>query len=158
MKKTLQMLIAVLGGAVAGAGWKAKNLNKTIKEKQGLSEKHFEMFLLMNQWTKLKQEGKNLKSFFEKKGYTSIAIYGLSYMGERLIEELRGSDIRVSYGIDKSGDGIYLDIETFTPDDDLECVDVIVVTPFYYFDAIKQELEKKMDCPIISIEEILYEV
>ena len=45
-----------------------------------------------------------------------------------------------------------------TPDDELEPVDVIVVTAIYYFDEIEDMLSEKVDYPVISLEDILYEV
>ena len=54
-----------------------------------LAEKHLALFLMMNQWVKVKQEGKNLSCYFEKNGYKKIAIYGMSYAGETLLEELK---------------------------------------------------------------------
>ncbi len=44
------------------------------KKKQLLSDKHLALFKMMNQWVKVKQEGKNIASFFEKNGYNKIAI------------------------------------------------------------------------------------
>ena len=57
------------------------------------------LFLMMNQWVKVKQDGKNLSSYFEKEGYKQIAIYGMSYAGETLMEELIDSPVTVKYGI-----------------------------------------------------------
>jgi hypothetical protein len=34
-------------------------------------------------------------------------------------------------------------------------VDLIIVTPFVYFDSIKETLLKLVDCPIVSIETII---
>ena len=39
--------------------------------------------------------------------YKEIAIYGMSYLGERLADELAGSDITVKYAIDRNADNIY---------------------------------------------------
>ncbi len=36
-------------------------------------------------------------------------------------------------------------------------VDAIVVTAITFYDEIKEELSRKIDCPIISLEDILYE-
>ena len=65
---------------------------------------------------------------------------------------------KVKYIIDKNADCIYSDVDVITPDDDLEQVDVIVVTAIYYFDEIEEMLSQKVDYPIISLEDILYEV
>lgn len=123
-----------------------------------MSEKHLALFLMMNQWVAVKQEGKNLADYFEKQGYKSIAVYGMSYAGERLLEELKGSDIQVQYGIDKNADNIYMDVNIVTMEDELKPVDAIVVTPIFFFDDIEEELSQKIDCPIISLEDVLYEV
>ncbi len=162
MKKRLLSVALAFGsfmvGATVGVIGTQKAGKKEIIDKQGLAEKHLDMFLLMNQWVKLKQEGKHLQDYFVKNGYSTIAVYGLSYVGERLVDELKESTVNIKYGIDKSMDGIYLDIDTFTLEDDLENVDAIVVTPIYYFEAIKRELEKKVDCSIISIEDVVYDL
>jgi len=43
-------------------------------------------------------------------------------------------------------------------DDSLEDVDVVIVTAITFFDEIETKLSEKLDCPIISLEDILYEV
>lgn len=123
-----------------------------------MSDKHLALFLMMNQWVKVKQEGKNLASYFEQNEYQKIAIYGMSYAGETLVEELKDSNIEVKYGIDKNADSMYIDVDVLTIEDDLESVDAIVVTAITFFDEIEEKLSEKMDCPIISLEDILYEI
>ena len=51
---------------------------------------------------------------------------------------------------------IYASFEVLKPDDTLPDVDAIIVTAFFFFDEIEQELEDKIDCPIISIEDVVY--
>lgn len=94
----------------------------------------------------------------EKNGYKKIAIYGMSYAGETLVDELKGAGIEVVYGIDKNADLIYAEVDVMTVDDDFAPVDAIVVTAITFFDEIEGMLSEKMDCPIISLEDILYEV
>ena len=43
-------------------------------------------------------------------------------------------------------------------EDDLKPVDAVVVTAITFFNEIEEQLSQKMKCPIISLEEILYEV
>lgn len=125
---------------------------------QAMSEKHLALFLMMNQWVKVKQEGKNLSTYFSDNDYKKIAIYGMSYAGETLLEELRDSEVEVVYGIDKNADGIYADVDIVSLDDDLENVDAIVVTAITFFDEIEEKLSQKVNCPIISLEDVLYEI
>ena len=42
--------------------------------------------------------------------------------------------------------------------DSLEAVDVIVVTPITSFFEIEDELSKKVSCPIISIEDVIFDM
>ena len=162
MKKAIISVLSVVAGGVTGALAGATAVSNKLTESnvriQKMSDKHFSLFLLMNQWVKVKQEGKNLASYFEANGYKKIAVYGMSYAGETLLNELKGSSIKVVYGIDKNADGIYSEIDIVSVDDDLENVDAVVVTAITFFDEIEKILASKVDCPIVSLEDILYEV
>lgn len=157
MKKGIISLLSLLAGMAAGAGVAGKTMGKRIEQARGMSDKHLSLFLMMNQWVKVKQEGKNLAAYFENYGYKKIAIYGMSYAGETLVDELKDKGITVAYGIDKCADSLYADVEIVTMDDVLRPVDAIVVTAITFYDEIKEELSRKIDCPIISLEDILYE-
>ena len=78
-------------------------------------------------------------------------------IGKLLLEELSGSTINVKYGIDRkaTGEG---EVVVVNPDDKLEKVDAIVVTAIAYFDEIEEMLSEKVNCPIISLEDIVYEL
>jgi FlaA1/EpsC-like NDP-sugar epimerase len=158
IKTAATVLVSSLTGAVAGATAVGKATSKKINKTQEMSDKHLALFQMMNQWVKVKQEGKNLTEYFDKNGYKKIAIYGMSYAGETLVDELKESDIKVVYGIDKRADSIYADIDIVTIDDDFKEVDAVVVTAITFFDEIEEKLSAKIDCPIISLEDILFEV
>lgn len=158
MNKGVVGVLSLLTGAAAGAIGAGKIAGTKINEKQQMSDKHLSLFLMMNQWVKVKQSGKNLAAYFEQNGYRKIAVYGMSYAGETLLEELHGSSIEVAYGIDKRADNIYADVDIVTIDDQLGDVDAIVVTAVTFFDEIEEALSEKTDCPVISLEDILYEV
>lgn len=158
MKKSVISILSVLTGAVVGAGAVSKVKGDKIQKSDQMSSKHLNLFLLMNQWVKVKQEGKNLATYLEQHDYNKIAIYGMSYAGETLIEELKGTNVEVVYGIDKNAESIYADVDVVTMEDTLGKVDAIVVTAITFFDEIEEKLSEKIDCPIISLEDILYEV
>lgn len=113
---------------------------------------------MMNQWVKVKQEGKHLASYFEKKGYKTIAVYGMSFAGETLVNELKGSAIQILYGIDQRGGSVYTDINIVTKEDTLAAVDAVIVTAISFFEEIEEELCRKVDCPILSLGDILYQI
>lgn len=158
MKKLLLTGLSALTGATIGAGAVGRVTGRNIEKAKAMSDKHFRLFLMMDQWVKVKQEGKSLAFYFEKNGYKKIAIYGMSYAGETLVNELRNSGISVSYGIDQRAKSLYTDLEIFTMEDEFESVDAIVVTAITFFDEIEEKLSERMNCPILSLEDVLYEV
>lgn len=151
-------ILSTAAGAVVSAGVVMARMEKSLNEKQNTSNKHFALFKMMNQWVRIKQEGKNLAEYFKENGYEKIAVYGMSYAGETLVYELNDSGITVEYGVDKNAKSLYLDIDIYEPDDDLKEVDALVVTAITFFDEIEEKMSQKLDCPIISLEDILYEI
>lgn len=158
MNKGVVSVLSAVIGAAAGAGAMRKATAEEAEKQRALANKHLELFLMMNQWVKVKQEGKNLSEYFERNGYKKIAVYGMSYAGETLVDELKGTNIEVVYGIDRNADSICSDLMIVTMEDDLSEVDVVVVTAISFFDEIEEKLAQKLDCPAISMEDILYEV
>lgn len=156
MKKGVVSVLSMLAGAAAGAGAIGKITGDKLGKAKGMSDKHLSLFLMMNQWVKVKQEGKNLASYFEKNGYRKIAVYGMSYAGETLLDELRGTNIQIAYGIDKNADEIYADVNIVSMEDSLEEVDAVVVTAITFFEEIEEKLSHKINCPIVSLEDIIY--
>lgn len=162
MSKGVNKVLSTLAGAATGAaagGIAARSVSsKKIKELLDGHAKVHELYMAFDQWLRIRQEGKTLVEYFERNEYKTVAIYGMKELGERLFDELEGSGIEVRYIIDKNADAIYADVDVITPEDDLEPVDVIVVTALYYFDEIEEMLSDKVDYPIVSLEDILYEV
>lgn len=132
-------------------------LNKYIDKWKKLSDKHLEMFLLMNEWMIIKQDGKSIPNYFKSKGYQSVAVYGLSYIGQRLIDELKEGNIEIKYVIDRRS-CCYFDIQVCAPEDELPEADILIVTAISSYDEIYYSLADKVTYPIVSLEEVLYEL
>lgn len=158
MKKIVIGILSSLTGAAWGVVMTTKAAAARLRTVQKVSDKHLALFLMMNQWLKVKQEGKNLADYFEANGYRKIAIYGMSYAGEALMNELRGTGVTVLYGIDQRADFIDLDIPVVAADGDLDEADAIIVTAITSFEEIQEMLSAKVNCPILSLEDILYRV
>ena len=158
MKNGVLALFSLGVGTLIGSGVTLQIEGQKEKMLNATSNKNMSLYLMMNQWVRVKQAGKNLTDYFKKKGYKNIAVYGMSNVGETLIDELKGTDTCIKYGIDMNASNIHLDIPVFSLNDEFEDVDAIVVTPIFYFDDIEETLSRKMKCPIISLEDILYEV
>lgn len=156
MKKGILSAISMVAGGMIGAGTAGRINKEKINKIQMMSDKHLALFLMMNRWVKVKQEGKNLSIYFESHRYKKICIYGMSYVGESLVEELRGTETEVICGIDQKVKFTYIDVITL--DDPLPDVDAVVVTAITFFEEIQEKLCDKVSCPIISLEDILNEV
>lgn len=81
MNKPIISILSMFAGAAAGAGAVGKVMVEEKDKAKAMSDKHLALFLMMNQWVKAKQQGKNLSSYFEKNQYKKIAVYGMSYAG-----------------------------------------------------------------------------
>lgn len=158
MKKGIIPVLSAVTGAVVGAGAVGKVMFEEKEKTKLMTDKYRTLFLMMNQWVKVKQESKNLAAYFEKNNYKKIAVYGMSYAGETLIDELKNTGVTVVYGIDKKAGSIYADVDIVSIEEILADVDAVVVTAITYFDEIKETLLAKVGCPIISLEDIVYEV
>lgn len=158
MKKAISALLGMAAGAAAGGIAVGKKSSEKLQRTQEHGKKLHKLYMALDQWLRIRQEGKTLAEYFKKNEYMTVAVYGMKELGEHLCDELKDTGITVSYAIDKNADRIYADVDIVTPDDEFAPVDVIVVTAITFFDEIEEMLSEKVDCPIISLEDILYEV
>ena len=136
-------------------------MNSELRKAKNLSDKHLMLFLLMNEWVKVKQADKSVSGYLSDKGYRKIAIYGMSYAGQRLYDELAGSNVEIIYCMDQKGGGTYRNhsIKGVRGFDGLQGkIDAVIVTPIFYYEEIRQTIEKNTEADIISLEEIIYEL
>ena len=160
MKKGTGAILSIMSGvagAAIGSGVTTKKFNKKINWYEKRVEKFQAYFDVTNEWLRLKSEGKNLSTFFEKNKWSHIAIYGMGELGNRLVEELRDSSITIEYAIDKHPDKVYSEVEVKEIGEELPPVDVIVVTPFYVYDEVEETLMNIIDYPIVSIEDVVFD-
>lgn len=157
MKKRTAVLTTILG-LVTGAAASGTIAGKTINQKAEKVNKFKSYYNMLNQWLILKQEGKSLEIYFKENNYATIAIYGMGEMGNRLYDELRNSDIKVKYAIDKNASYTYSELEVLDCSENLEEVDAVIISAVFDYEAIEAELEKLLDCPIISLEDVVYEI
>ena len=129
---------------------------KQDKKKEWLKYTH--MFQLMNQWLVLKQKGKSIGAFLSQKSYQNIAIYGMGHMGFRLLDEIKDYGIKVKYAVDQNANNLSTELKVIFPDEVLEEVDVMIVTAITSYNEIEKYLKKKVRFPIISLEDIIYEM
>lgn len=158
MKKGVVAVLSMAAGAVAGVVTTGKLAGKQIEEKVEKVDKFKNYYNMLNQWLMLRQQGKTLEKYFLDNGYKEIAIYGMGEMGNRLYDELKATSVTVKYAIDKNAEGTYSELDIRDVEDDFEDVDAIVVSAVFAFDEIEEELSKKVAYPIISLEDVVYEI
>lgn len=139
------------------------NIRKNIIDQKRNKSMYYEYYNNLNVWLKIKNSHLTMENFMKEKNIKSIAIYGAGDFGTRLYEELNESDIKIRYFTDKKFfgnnenadyNGIpIVDIKSYDKKND---VDAIIVTPFFYYEDIKKELQSfNVKVPIISLDAIL---
>lgn len=158
MKKGIVAALGgIIGGAV-GAASVAKISKGALKDSDKKVGKFKSYYNMLNQWLILKQEGKSLEKYFVDNHYNTIAIYGMGEMGNRLYDELKNTGIKVKYAVDQNAANTYSELNVIDKDDEFAEVDAIVVTAIFAYDEISEELNSKVDFPVISLEDVVYEI
>lgn len=157
MKKGFAVLTGVIG-FISGAVLMGRMASKNLNEWKKMSDKFFSNMTLFNQWMMAKQSGKNIADYLEKNNYKKIIIYGMSYIGERLVDELNNTEIEIVAGVDRNAKGIFANMPMLLPDEDMPEADCMIVTPVFFFDEIKEKMAQRFSNPIISFEDIFYDL
>jgi FlaA1/EpsC-like NDP-sugar epimerase len=129
---------------------------RVSKNKDRLKEKYKKYFMLLTSWMDILESNGSLEEYFICKGIDNVAVYGAGGVGEHLLKQLRESNITIKYVIDKSE---FLKasetLPLYKPCDDLPEVDAIVVTPVWDYENIREQLLKKVKCPVISLDNVI---
>lgn len=131
---------------------------KTEMTLRKMSRKYESLFCLMSSWLALGQQSISVAEYFAAKNYKHVAIYGMSHMGLRLWYELESRGIKVDYGIDQDKDHLCLEMKIVSPEEKLDETDAVVVTAVSSFYEIVEMLGRKITCPVISLEDIIYDM
>jgi len=134
---------------------KVKKYKKILDNEIETRNKYYELFYAILEWLEKKIDGEKLGSKIFNSGYRRVAVYGMGRLGRCLVDELSMSEVRVLYGIDIRGKELYYDIPIFMPSEELGNVDAVIVTVSGSIEQIKKILRKKMDCPILSLGDII---
>lgn len=68
MNKPVISILSAFMGAMAGAGTVGKMSADRTQRIQSMSDKHLALFLMMNQWVKVKQDGKTFLPILKRTG------------------------------------------------------------------------------------------
>lgn len=147
--KILSFIVIVVFAAFQFALIVSKNKDKTI-------QKYKKYYMLLLAWMGILESGNSLCSQLIKDGFRNIAVYGGRNVGWHFARQLQESEVTIKYIIDKidlSGD--FKSLPVYHPEDELPEVDAVIVTPVWDYQRIKQDLEKIVKCPVISLEDVI---
>lgn len=153
----MSFVMGIIVGAVTGETTLAKTRRKAIHKLEEDNAKFYEFYSILLQWVHMRNEGKTIGAYLNKCGYHTIAIYGMKELGEELLFELKDSEVEVKYAIDKNADDLYVETDVYRPDEELEPVDAVVVTAVHWFEEIEKDMKEKLGCPILSLEDVVYD-
>ena len=130
--------------------------NKEVMRARNSANKNGDLLKIAIKWIR---DGQKIEQYIEEKGYKRIAVYGMSYLGDCLVDTLWKKEINVVCGIDRNADRLYNPyVPIYKMENDFPMSDVIIVTALVSYQQIKQDLQTKLgqDIDIISLEDILY--
>lgn len=156
-------IVSLIIGILIGYLYMRNLLIGHIVHWKQMSDKHLLLFELSNKWIEIHQKNKNISEYIRNMGCYQIGIYGLSYLGQRLFEELTDGGLEVVCGFDRRARDINIPgLSVISPDNihkDID-VDIIIVTSIIQYEKIRnnilERIEKKVK--IISLESILYNI
>lgn len=148
-------IIGSIVGAVVATIIVVNKKNKQVQNCAKNSTKYLDLFRQMNQYVVTKQMNKSIVTYFENNNFKKIAIYGMSHIAQRIMDDLENTGIEVAYGIDRRAERLTYNIPIYQPEDDFPEVDAIVVTA-YDFEEISDILSQKTDCEIISFADMIF--
>lgn len=136
-----------------------KKSNKTILKIKRQKEKMQRYYNLYSKWIDLDIKNKDISEYLLENGISKVIIYGFGPIGINLYDYLLERNIEVVCVVDKglleqSGELCVRKIDSLSNTD----VDAVIVTAVHVYESVYNDLRKKIKCPILSLENILYKI
>lgn len=114
-------------------------------------------------WGRLisKCKSEHISKYFEKLKVKTVAVYGYGDIGASLCDLLSNSGIDVAYAIDRNSIYYYSEMKILTMEDNLPCVDAVIISLLENTIEIERSLKSKYttgDTSIICIEDMLFQL
>lgn len=123
-----------------------------------LLSKFQKMFFVYDDWINLQEQGWYMHQYLKGIGAGSAAVYGDSYIGKRLYQNLSNNGIEVRYFIDRNAAYLEEEIPVYQPQKGLPPVDVILISLVEGIEEIKKDLRVLTKGRVYSVAEILAEM
>lgn len=118
----------------------------------------FELFYhILAKWLYIRQRNRNLVPYFEDNFIRNVAVYGMGALGERLVDELEGTQVMVSFAIDRMAERKkFGKLTIFGLDEaDYPETELLIVTPVHDYWDIVELMQDRINVPIVSLEDIV---
>lgn len=121
-------------------------------------DKFRRMFYILKDWVGLREEGFKIGDYLRNQGFLTIAVYGAGYLGKLLIRELEKDGVHVRYLVDRNAAWISEDYPIYTLKEELQQIDVMIVTLVQGEEAVVKELEEKTGAVVYTIKQLVSEI
>lgn len=116
----------------------------------------------LKRWLENRNNNLSFVDYFHEYQCSTIAIFDAGEIGRLLYEEIKGSDIKVAFFIDRNAEGIHnIDGIPVIPINKIAKqpeVDIIVVSPVYnYEEVLRLFMEVNKELRSIALKEAVYE-
>lgn len=151
-KKVLISLIMSIATFITGIFVTRNIYIKKLKDIDGIVKKNDMLIKAYDKWMQLEENGKTISDILHTHGYRTVAIYGMGCLGKRLYERLKAEGTDILCGIDKNAHYMYKNLYVYAiDDDDLPEADVIIVTPIYFYDEIRDTIREYRNVDVCSL-------
>lgn len=142
--------------------WEIDELEHTLKGMMNtrlqLLEKYCRTSFVYDKWIDLKIKGIHISKFLFDMGCRTASIYGVTSLGRQLSEELVKDGIDVKYFVDINAEYLNEKLPVYSPEENLEQVDIIIISLVTNEESIKKSITKKHGMRAYAVSELLYEI
>lgn len=128
---------------------------KSLYKDKNKIESYFDT---LDKWLTIKEQGKSLEHYFWKNNIKNIGIYGYGVLGKHLVKELYESSVTIECIIDKKVTVVPNDIKIIRPEEQIQNLDMLVITAYHFWNEIIKSFNKKINYQIVSLKTIVDEV
>lgn len=148
-------IISIISGFIAGFFLMGHFCEPVLIKEDFRANKYTFNFNYSCKWIRLLQEGKSLARYFIDNQIEEVAIYGMGELGKRLYEDLRMSNVKVTYVIDRDKNLQSENYRLLSPESEFPPMELIIVTAAFEFEEIEKKLREKTTAKIISLKDII---
>lgn len=159
INKFLFTIICILISVIGVLSFAFKKIIKYADTNLQETDRYRDYFILLNHWLMLKQNNISISEYFMKKGYSNIAVYGMGFIGIRLCDELKNTEVHIERTVDRAASTVFHPLGVYNPSDGLADlnVDAVILTVNVDFDVIRSYMNNK-EIPLIKLSDIMFDI